>query len=54
LQSGDDLPEPEAIAAEIMEKLQIATKEIEALMVLLEREEAAAAVSSSVGMPALE
>lgn len=43
LQSGDDLPEPEVIAAEIMEKLRIATKEMEALMVLLEGEEAAEA-----------
>ncbi|MBD1865189.1 MULTISPECIES: N-6 DNA methylase [Trichocoleus] len=54
LQSGDDLPEPEAIAAEIMEKLRIATKEMEALMVLLEGEEAAEATSASVGMPTLE
>jgi len=50
LQSGDDLPEPGAIAAEIMEKLRIATKEMEALMVLLEGEEAAEAVSTSVGL----
>ncbi len=54
LQSGDDLPEPEAIAVEIMEKLRIATKEMEALMVLLEGEEAAEAVSASVGLPPVE
>jgi type I restriction enzyme M protein len=54
LQSGDDLPEPEVIAAEIMEKLRIATKEMEALMVLLEGEEAAEAVSASVGLPTVE
>ncbi|MFQ3617557.1 MAG: N-6 DNA methylase [Cyanobacteriota bacterium] len=54
LQSGDDLPEPEVIAAEIMEKLRIATKEMEALMVLLEGQEAAEAVSASVGLPPLE
>jgi type I restriction enzyme M protein len=54
LQSGDNLPEPEVIAAEIMEKLRIATKEMEALMILLEGEEAAEAVSASVGMPTLE
>jgi type I restriction enzyme M protein len=54
LQSGDDLPEPGVIAAEIMEKLRIATKEMEALMVLLEGEEAAEAVSASVGLPTLE
>lgn len=54
LQSGDDLPEPEVIAAKIMEKLRIATKEMEALMVLLEGEEAAEAVSASVGWLTLE
>jgi type I restriction enzyme M protein len=54
LQSGDDLPEPEVIAAEIMEKLRVATKEMEALMVLLEGEEAAEAVSASVGLPTVE
>jgi len=54
LQSGDDLPEPGVIAAEIMEKLRIATKEMEALMVLLEGEKAAEAVSASVGLPTLE
>lgn len=54
LQSGDDLPEPEVIATEIMEKLRIATKEMEALMVLLEGEAAAEAVSSSVGLPTVE
>ncbi|MBM0745456.1 N-6 DNA methylase [Phormidium sp. CLA17] len=54
LQSGDDLPEPEVIATEIMEKLRIATKEMEALMVLLEGEEAAEAVSASVGLPTVE
>ena len=54
LGSGDDPPEPEVIAAEIMEKLRVATKEMEALMVLLEGEEAAEAVSASVGMPTLE
>lgn len=53
LQSGDNLPEPEVIAAEIMEKLRIATKEMEALLILLEGEEAAEDVSSSVGMPTL-
>ena len=50
LESGDNLPEPEIIAAEIMEKLRIATKEMAALMILLEGEEAAEAVSSSVGL----
>lgn len=54
LGSGDDLPEPGVIAAEIMEKLRIATTEMEALMVLLEGEEAAEAVSASVGLPTLE
>ena len=54
LQSGDDLPEPEVIATEIMEKLRIATKEMEALMVLLKGEEAAEAVSASVGLPTVE
>ncbi|MEH2111311.1 hypothetical protein [Nostoc sp.] len=54
LQSGDNLPEPEVIAVEIMEKLRIATKEMEALMILLKGEEAAEAVSSSVGIPTLE
>ena len=54
LQSGDDLPEPEVIATEIMEKLRIATKEMEALIVLLEGEEAAEAVSASVGLPTVE
>lgn len=37
-----------------MEKLRIATKGMEALMILLEGEEAAEAVSASVGMPTLE
>ena len=50
LQSGDNLPEPEIIAAEIMEKLRIATKEMAALIILLEGEEAAEAVSASVGL----
>lgn len=36
LQSADDLPEPEEIAATIMEKLQIAMSEMEALSALLE------------------
>ena len=54
LQSGDDLPEPEVIATEIMEKLRIATKEMESLLVLLEGEEAAEAVSASVGLPIVE
>jgi len=36
LQSADDLPEPEEIAATIMEKLQIAMTEMEALTALLE------------------
>lgn len=54
LQSGDGLPEPEIIAADIMEKLRIASKEMETLMVLLEGEEAAEAVSASVGLPTLE
>ncbi len=45
-----NLPEPEIIAAEIMEKLRIATKEMAALMILLEGEEAAEAVSASVGL----
>ncbi|CAA9309082.1 Type I restriction-modification system, DNA-methyltransferase subunit M [uncultured Leptolyngbya sp.] len=42
------------IAVEIMEKLRFATKEMEALMVLLEGEEAAEAVSASVGLPTVE
>lgn len=54
LQSGDGLPEPEVIAADIMEKLRIASKEMEMLMILLEGEEAAEAVSASVGLPTLE
>lgn len=54
LQSADNLPEPEVIGAEILEKLQIATKEMEALMVLLEGEAAAEAVSQSVGLPPIE
>ena len=36
LQSGDNLPEPEAIAAEIMARLQTAMEEMEALTALLE------------------
>ncbi len=36
LQSGDNLPEPEIIAAEIMTKLQTAMDEMQALMLLLE------------------
>jgi type I restriction enzyme M protein len=39
LQSGDDLPEPDVIAAAIMGKLQIALEEMEALTALLEGEE---------------
>ncbi|PSB27054.1 N-6 DNA methylase [Stenomitos frigidus] len=54
LQSGDDLPEPEVIATEIMEKLRLATKEMESLLVLLEGEEAPEAVSASVGLPIVE
>lgn len=54
LHSGDGLPEPAVIAADIMEKLRIASKEMETLMVLLEGEEAAEAVSASVGLPTLE
>jgi len=54
LQSRDNLPEPEVIAADIMEKLRIASKEMETLIVLLEGEEAAEAVSASVGLPTLE
>ncbi len=54
LQSGDDLPEPEVIASEIMEKLRIATQEMAALLILLEGEEAAEAVTASVGLPGLE
>lgn len=42
------------IAAEILERLQVATKEMEALMVLLEGEEAAEAVTASVGLPLFE
>ncbi|MBW4513374.1 MAG: type I restriction-modification system subunit M [Scytonematopsis contorta HA4267-MV1] len=38
LQSGDDLPEPDVIAAEIMSKLQTALEEMEALTALLEGE----------------
>ncbi len=47
---SDELQEPEVIAAEILERLQVATKEMEALMILLEGEEAEA-VSASVGLP---
>ncbi len=36
LQSGDNLPEPEIIAAEIMERLQTALAEMEELTALLE------------------
>lgn len=39
LHSGDGLPEPDEIAAEIMAKLQIAMEEMEALTVLLEGDE---------------
>jgi type I restriction enzyme M protein len=39
LQSGDDLPEPDVIAAAIMTKLQTAIAQMEALTVLLEGEE---------------
>jgi type I restriction enzyme M protein len=39
LQSGDDLPEPDVIAATIMTKLQTAIAEMEALTALLEGEE---------------
>ena len=39
LQSGDDLPEPDVIAAAIMTKLQTAIAEMEALTALLEGEE---------------
>lgn len=36
VQNADDLPEPEEIAAEIMEKLRVATEEMEGLSELLE------------------
>lgn len=36
--SGDDLPEPEEIAAEIVAKLRIAMEEMEALTAMLEGE----------------
>jgi type I restriction enzyme M protein len=39
LQSGDGLPEPEAIASQIMLRLQTAMEEMEALTVLLDDEE---------------
>ncbi len=39
LQSGDDLPEPDVIAAAIMAKLQTAMQEMEALTALLSEEE---------------
>jgi type I restriction enzyme M protein len=39
LQSGDDLPEPDVIAAAIMAKLQTAIAQMEALTALLEGEE---------------
>jgi type I restriction enzyme M protein len=39
LQSGDGLPEPEIIAAEIMMRLQTAMEEMEALTALLDDEE---------------
>jgi type I restriction enzyme M protein len=39
LQSGENLPEPDEIAAEIFQRLQSATDEMEALMLLLENEE---------------
>jgi type I restriction enzyme M protein len=38
LQSGENLPEPDIIAAEIFQRLQSATEEMEALMLLLEEE----------------
>jgi type I restriction enzyme M protein len=47
---SDELREPEVIAAEILERLQGATKEMEALMILLEGEAAAEAVSAAVGL----
>jgi type I restriction enzyme M protein len=39
LQSGDNLPEPDIIAAAIMTKLQTAIAQMEALTALLEGEE---------------
>ncbi|MEA5539496.1 N-6 DNA methylase [Limnoraphis robusta Tam1] len=39
LQSGENLPSPDIIAAEIFQRLQTATEEMEALMLLLENEE---------------
>ena len=39
MQSGDGLPEPEEIAAEIMVRLQTAMEEMEALTALLDDEE---------------
>jgi len=39
LQSGDNLPEPDEIAALIMTKLQTAMEQMEALTALLEGEE---------------
>ncbi|MBE9079159.1 hypothetical protein IQ241_17950 [Romeria aff. gracilis LEGE 07310] len=38
LQSAEDLPEPDAIAAAILERLQTAMEEMEALKELLEAE----------------
>jgi type I restriction enzyme M protein len=38
LQSGENLPEPDIIAAEIFQRLQSATEEMEALMLLLEED----------------
>ncbi len=38
LQSGENLPSPDIIAAEIFQRLQTATEEMEALMLLLEEE----------------
>ncbi|MGB3510985.1 MAG: N-6 DNA methylase [Microcoleaceae cyanobacterium] len=39
LQSGDNLPDPDIIAAEILQRLQTATQEMESLMLLLGDEE---------------
>jgi type I restriction enzyme M protein len=52
--AGHDLPETGVIAAEIMEKLRVATVEMEALLVLLEGEEAAEAAIAAVGLPKVE
>ena len=48
LQSGENLPEPDEIAAGIMVKLQTAMEEMEALTALLERDADAVEIENKV------